>query len=246
MLIDDVLYRRGFDGLLLRCVGEVEADKIMWQVHDGVCGSHQAGHKMRWLIRRHGHYWPLSDCISYAKGCEACQRYSPVQHRPASQLHPILKPWPFRGWAMDIIGKIAPRSSRGHAFILVATDYFTKWVEAEPLRNVTSTEVIRFIKHNIIHRFGIPETITTDRGPQFTSNDVHKFLTDYGIKLLHSTPYYAQANGAAEATNNILKNDIAKMVWENEKSWHLLLSEVFWAFRTTCKSSTGTTPYALT
>lgn len=121
-----------------------------------------------------------------------------------------MKPWPFRGWAMDIIGKISPRSSRGHAFILVATDYLTKWVTVEPLRNVTSTEVIRFIKHNIKHRFGIPETITTDRGPQFTINDVHKFLTDYGIKLLHSTPYYAQANGAAEATNKILKNDIAK------------------------------------
>lgn len=143
---------RGFDRPRLK----VDFESSGCKGHDLIeqQDSRQAGHKMRWLIRRQGHYWPtiLSDCISYAKGCEACQRYSPVQHRPASELHPIFKPRPFRGWAMDIIGKIAPRSSRGHAFILVATDYLTKWVEAEPLRNVTSTEVIRFFKHNIYVR----------------------------------------------------------------------------------------------
>jgi hypothetical protein len=87
--IDGRLYRRGKDGLLLRCVSEQEAEKMMFQV---VCGSHQAGHKMRWLIRRHGHYWPtiLFYCIKYAKGCQACQKHGPVQHVPASELHPIL------------------------------------------------------------------------------------------------------------------------------------------------------------
>ena len=65
VLIDDVLYRRGFDGFMLRCVGEVEADNLMWQVHDGVCGSHQAGHKMRWLIRRQGNALPSLSFIVF-------------------------------------------------------------------------------------------------------------------------------------------------------------------------------------
>ena len=62
------------------------------------------------------------------------------------ELHSILKPWPFRGWAMDLIGKICPASSKGHNFILVVIDYFTKWVEAVPLKKVEEKDVIQFIK----------------------------------------------------------------------------------------------------
>ena len=71
------------------------------------------------------------------------------------KLHSIVNPWPFREWAMDLIGKIYPASSKGHNFILVATNYFTKWVEA-PLKKVERKNVIQFIKEQIIHRFGIP------------------------------------------------------------------------------------------
>ncbi|CAL2237940.1 unnamed protein product [Prunus armeniaca] len=96
------------------------------------------------------------DCIDYAKGCEDCQRTGPIQHIPATPLDPIIKPQPFRGWAMDFVGKIVPSSNNEHTFIIVATDYFTKWVEAKALKSITSTAVITFIKQQIIHRFGIP------------------------------------------------------------------------------------------
>jgi hypothetical protein len=71
-------------------------------------------------------------------------------------MNPIVKPWPFRGWSMDIIGKINPPSSKGHQFILAITDYFTKWVEAVPMKSVASKDVINFVKEHAIHRFGIP------------------------------------------------------------------------------------------
>jgi hypothetical protein len=74
----------------------------------------------------------------------------------------IIKPWPFRRWAIDLIGQIYPPSSKGHKFIVVATDYFTKWVEAIHLEKVTSTNMIDFVKEHIVYRFGIPRTITTD------------------------------------------------------------------------------------
>jgi hypothetical protein len=74
----------------------------------------------------------------------------------ASVMNPILKPWPFRGWGMDMIGKIKPLSNKGHQYILVITDYFTKWVEAIPMKSVTWKDVINFIKEHVIHRFGIP------------------------------------------------------------------------------------------
>ena len=87
---------------------------------------------MRWLIHTCRYYWPTiaADCVAYAKGCEACQMYGPFQKVPAKELHTIVKPWPFRGCAMDLIGEIHPPSSKCHVFIIVATNYFTKWVEA--------------------------------------------------------------------------------------------------------------------
>ena len=107
------------------------------------------------------------------------------------ELHSILKPWPFRGWAMDLIGKIYPASSKGHNFILVASDYFTKWVKVVPLKKAEQKDVIQFIKEQIIHRLRILISITTDQGTMFTSDEMTYFAKDYGIQLIRSTPFYA-------------------------------------------------------
>lgn len=101
---------------------------------------------------------------------------------------------------MDSIGKIYPPSSKRYNFIIVATDYFTKWVEPLPMVNVNQEAVIRFIENQIIQGFGIPEIITADQGTMFSVERVVAFSREYVIKLRHSTPYYAQANGQAEAT----------------------------------------------
>ena len=127
---------------------------------------------------------------------------------------------------MDFIGQINPPSSKGHHFVLVATDYFTKWTEAVPLKNMTHREVIEFITEHIIHRFGIPQTLTTDQGSSFISKEVRAFIESYKIKLLNSSPYYAQANGQTESSNKILNKLTKKKVEENPKRWHKMLSEV--------------------
>ncbi|CAN6555683.1 unnamed protein product [Malus baccata var. baccata] len=147
------LLRKTPDGLLLKCLGQEESMRIMAEVHEGICGAHQAGTKMRWLLRRYGYFWPdmEKDCKSYARGCEECQRHGPLQHVPSVPLNPVVKPWPFRGWAMDFIGQIYPASSKGHTFIIVATDYFTKWVEASAVKSITSAVVKNFIENKILH-----------------------------------------------------------------------------------------------
>nr|XP_011470513.1 PREDICTED: uncharacterized protein LOC105353233 [Fragaria vesca subsp. vesca] len=166
------LRRRGEDENDLRCVFGNEAKRIMREVHCGVCGSHQAGPKMRWLICRHGYYWPtiLKDCIAFARGCQDCQAHGPVQHIPNIPLQPIIKPWPGRSWAIDFVSIIHPHSSEQHRFIIVAIDFFTKWVEAEPLKVASANSVRNFIFRNIIFRFGIPECIVTDRGAAFMAD----------------------------------------------------------------------------
>jgi len=152
---------------------------------------------MKWLIRRTGYFLPdmLEECFKYYKGCQDCQKFGSIQRAPASAMNPIIKPWPFRGWGIDMIGQIFPVSSKGHKFIIAATDYFTKWVKAVPMKKETTKDVIDFIKEHIINRFGIPQMITTDQGSVFISYEFQRFVDSMGIRLLNSSPYYAQANG---------------------------------------------------
>ncbi|XP_021822576.1 uncharacterized protein K02A2.6-like [Prunus avium] len=208
----------------------------------------QSGVKMRWLVRRHGYYWRtiLKDCIEYVKGCIKCQIYGPIQRVLAEALHPVTKPWPFRGWAVDIISKIYSAASNQHAWILVATDYFTKWVEAESYRSISSAQVVKFFEKHIVHRFGIPETITADNGPVFPSAETREYTEKMGIKLVHSTPYYPKSNGQAEVSNKVIKGILEKMIEEKPRAWHDLLPEALWAYRVSKRSATGTSPYALT
>jgi hypothetical protein len=93
----------------------------------------------------------MDDCIKYQKGYKTCQRFGNIQLAPAGVMNSIVKQWPFRVWGLDFIGEIHPGSSKGHRFILVATDYFTKWTEAVPLRNMTHREVICFVQEHIVY-----------------------------------------------------------------------------------------------
>ena len=78
----------------------------------------------------------LKDYITYAKGCQHCQKHESIQRVHVDDLYSVVKPWPFQGWAIDLIGKIYPTSFKGYSFIIVATDYFEKWVEAIPIKKV--------------------------------------------------------------------------------------------------------------
>ena len=102
-------------------------------------------------------------------------------------MNPIIEPWPFRGWGIDLISQIYLLLSIGRKFILVATDYFTKWVETILLKTMTSKNMIDFVQEHIIYQFGITQTIMTDQGTTFTSWGFEEFATSMGIKLLNSS-----------------------------------------------------------
>jgi hypothetical protein len=115
VLDDGELYRRTADDMLLKCLGPDQARLAMAEVHEGICGTHQSAPKMKWLLRRACFYWPtmIADCFRYYKGCEECQKHGDVQLVSAALMHPIIKPWPFKGWGLDFIGKIYPSASKG-------------------------------------------------------------------------------------------------------------------------------------
>ena len=129
--------------------------------------------------------------------------------------------------------------------MLVATDYFTKWTETVPLKNMTHKEVIEFITEHIIHRFSILQILTTDQGSSFILKEVRAFTESYKIKLLNSSPYYAQVNGQAEFRNKILIKLIKKKIEESPRRWHEVLSEALWAHRISRHGATKVTPFEL-
>ena len=98
----------------------------------------------------------IPDAIAYTKRCHVCQVHSDFIHQTPGHLRPTTYSWPFEIWGMDVVGPISPPSSKGQWFILAITDYFSKWAEAIPLREVKISDVIRFVKNHVIYRFGMP------------------------------------------------------------------------------------------
>jgi hypothetical protein len=98
ILIDNKLYHRTIGDVLLACLGSNDAILAMVVVHEGIYGTHQSASKMKWLLRTSGFYWldMIADCFKYYKGCQVCQKFGDPQLVSAAELHPIIKPWPFR------------------------------------------------------------------------------------------------------------------------------------------------------
>ena len=110
-----------------------------------------------------GYYWPTmkQDAMEVVKTCESCQKHARILWPPPTKLKNISAPWPFYKWGLDILGHFKPGPGQLR-WLIVAIDYFTKWIEAEPLGTITAVRVIKFFRHNIASRFGIPAEIVTD------------------------------------------------------------------------------------
>jgi len=130
-------------------------------------------------------------------------------------------------------------------FILAITYYFSKWADAIPLIEVKTSNVVNFIKHHIIHRFGVPRRIVHDNGPQFVSQAFYRFYNKYQIQNVALTAYNPAASGLAEAFNKIIIKLLKKFVSSSRRDWNETLSECLWAYRTTIRTPTGNTPFAM-
>ena len=202
MLIRDVLYKRGFSQPYLRCLNHDEADYIMREVHEVICGNHLGARSLVHKLIRAGYYWPtmLKDAQAYVKACYKCQRFSNLIRQPSEALTPMTAPWPFAQWGLDIIGPF-PTALRQLKFLVVGIDYFTKWVEAEPLATITEKSIRTFAWRNIICRYGIPRVLVSDNGKRFDNSAFRDFCSELGIKNHYSSPAHPQTNGQVEVTN---------------------------------------------
>jgi len=187
----------------------------------------------------------FADVKKFATACHNCQIFEGKRKLFPLPLKPISTEKPFQQWGLDFIGEIHPSSSGQHKWILTATDYFTKWIEAIPCRQANDTIIIQFLECNILSRFGCPEKIITDNAAAFKSKKMINFYHKFHITLGHSTAYYPQGNGLAESSNKSLISIIKKTLEENKKNWYKKLTSALWADRLSTKRSIGMSPYEL-
>jgi len=156
-------------------------------------------------ILRAGYFWLTmeADCHTFVKKCIPCQKHGNLIHQKQEQLHSILSLWPFAMWGMNILGPFFPGKGQVK-FLIVAIDYFTKWIEAKPLATITAQQVQQFVWKDIICRYGVPHTIITDNGRQFINKELANFYTSLGIKHVISSVEHLQTNGQAKAANKVI------------------------------------------
>ncbi|KAM2227872.1 hypothetical protein ACFXTI_014636 [Malus domestica] len=106
LIINDQLYKRGFNLPYLRCLTPAEAETVIWEIHEGVCGDHPGSRFLAHKAFCQGYYWPTlhQDAIRMSRSCDKCQRYVTIPHSPPKPLTPMISPWPFAQWGLDLIG----------------------------------------------------------------------------------------------------------------------------------------------
>ncbi|XP_061346998.1 uncharacterized protein LOC133292586 [Gastrolobium bilobum] len=138
-LVQGRLYKHGLSTPLLKCLNPNDVQYVIEEIHEGINGHHMGGHSLVKKALRAGFYWQTMerDAHEHVKNCEKCQRFADVHRAPPEELTSITSPWPFYKWGIDILGPF-PMAPGRVQWLIVAIDYFTKWVEAEPLATITS------------------------------------------------------------------------------------------------------------
>ncbi|XP_059629956.1 uncharacterized protein LOC132272908 [Cornus florida] len=242
-------------GTLARCLGLCDAEAALIATHEQHCATPLALYRH---LQRQGYFWPDMTAQANSLQC-TCPRCQAIMDEFESCILEI-SDWcrPFidflsHGVLLDdkqAAAKLKRKSARfevqdGELFHRTLNEYFTKWIEAIPLKHATGGAVAAFIKENIICRFGIPHYLLTDNGTPFVNHRVKQLLRQYNVHHKRSSPYYPQGNGQAEASNKNLIRILSRTLEENPGTWVEQLRLALWAYRTSTKCSTGQTPFSL-
>lgn len=183
-----------------------------------------------------------SQVRQYIRNCQTCKETKPTNQI----LHPeigneVVTERPFQKLYIDFLGKY-PRSKKGNAYIFIVVDHFTKFTFLCAMKEATTQNVIQFMVHEIFHKFGVPETLHSDNGKQFTAKAFEEMIAAYKINHIKTAVYSPQSN-AAERVNQSVLAAIRTYVEKDHRDWDLYLSEIECALRTAVHSATGVNPF---
>ncbi|GJZ00596.1 reverse transcriptase domain-containing protein [Tanacetum coccineum] len=170
-VINGTLYIKSFLGPWLRWVGPLQANYVLREIHEGSCSMHAGTRSVVAKALRIGYYWPTmqKDAGALIRACQDCQVHKHVPRNPQQNLTSITSRWSFYKWGIDIVGPFSEGPGKVK-FLIVAMDYFTKWIESKPVATITSNQIKKFAWDNIFCRFGLPRDIISDNGKQFRDN----------------------------------------------------------------------------
>ena len=244
------------DGLLVRKWDVLGTDIVHWQVivplsqrrqilkhaHDTRISGHLGIKKTLSKIRQR-YYWPgcQSDVRTYVSGCEIClKRKQPTKTKKAP-MQVVRSGYPMERIGIDILGEL-PVTENGNKYILVVSDYFTKWTECFPMHNMEARVVADILVTNVICRFGVPDDIHSDQGRQFTSELFMEMCKILHIDKTRTTPYHPESDGMVERFNRTLCAMLSAFVNDHHTDWDVQLPYVMMAYRSSEHETTGFTP----
>jgi len=219
--------------------------EVMTLLHNDICAGHLGITKTIARVRSR-YYWVgfKEDITNHCNQCFACQ----ARKMPSQTCRAGMKTYnvgiPMERVAIDILGPL-PQSRQGNRFILVITDYFTKWTEAIALPSITADIVANKFIENIVTRFGIPREIHTDQGRQFESKLFQSLCQYLNILKTRATPFHPQSDGAVERFNRTIEDMLSKYISPSQKDWDELLPLLLMAYRSSEHDSTKMTPNML-
>jgi ribonuclease HI len=243
------LYHRSPSGILQRCISIAEGQELLREIHSGACGHHAAPRALVGNAFRQGFYWPtaVADATRIVCTCQGCQFYARQTHLPAQALQTIPITWPFAVWGLDLVGPLQ-KAPGGYTHLLVAIDKFSKWIEVRPQSSIRSEQAVAFFT-NIIHRFGVPNSIITENGTQFTGRKFLDFCEDHHIRVDWAVVAHPMTNGQVEHANGMILQGLKPRIYndlnKSGKRWMKELPSMVWSLRTTPSRATGFTPFFL-
>ncbi|CAF1447167.1 unnamed protein product [Rotaria sordida] len=221
---------------------------ILQIYHDTAAnGAHFGRDKTIHKIKQR-YFWPsmYKDINNYIKSCITCAQYNPRRRKAPGKLRPIKPPegvWQLV--AMDFHGPINPTSRRGNKYIICLTDILSKFVVTKAVRDNTAQTAVKFLKDDVISKFGTPRYILTDNGTHFTSTVMNELVKQIGSTHLYSTPYHPQSNGQVERYNSTMDEKIAALSNIQKTDWDDQLPFVTFNYNTSIHSSTKQIPFEM-
>ena len=238
-----ILYQK-YGSVKQLVVPRVARESVLTLGHSVPWAGHLGKHKTLARIKRYFN-WPglRADVTQFCRSCPQCQKTSarrPV--RAPLQPLPVIST-PFERLGMDIVGPVE-KSKAGNRYMLVITDYATKYPEVFPLKN-TKAKTVAFSLVQFFSRVGLPGDILTDQGSNFMSTLLKQVYQLLGIRSVRTTPYHPQTDGLTERFNQTLKQMLRKFVNDTGSDWDQWLPYLLFAYREVPQASTGFSPFEL-
>jgi hypothetical protein len=187
----------------------------------------------------------IDDAAKLVATYEARQKISHLCRAPAKPSELIAPSWPLQRWGIDIVGKLT-LAQGSYTFAIVAVEYFTKWIEAKPVINITSATIQKFLLQNIIYHYGLPQQITVDNAKYFDSVIFKDFCHQIRMKVSFASVNHPQSNGAVEQTNALIFEAIKKILeGEKKDKWVEVMPRAVWSHNTMVCRATNFTPFQL-